>query len=133
MNDKTIPAQSTDYRHSHPSVAWITLIISGVFFYLQLTCSSLVLYGIRNNKAPYIQAYILYRIFLIVLSTSLQIYSLISQYSQLAEMPNIAKIVVDVILFLYTFFLFVIQYNVVKFDFQHQDSAGYHTNPAYID
>ena len=111
-------------------------MISGVIFYLQLTCSSLVLYGIRKNKAPYIQAYILYRLFLIVLSTSLQVYTMISQYSQysdLVEILNIAKIVVDVILFLYTFFLFVIQYNVVKFDFQHRDSAVHHTNPAYID
>ena len=114
-------------------------MIVNVIFYLQLTCSSLVLYGIRNNKAGYLQAYILYRYFLIVLNTSLQIYTLLYQYSQssqnsnLVEMLNSGKIVVDVILFLYTLFLFIIQYNVLKFDFQQRDSAGYHTNPAYID
>ena len=108
-------------------------MITAVIFYLQLTCSSLVLYGVRKNKAVYIKAYILYRYVLILLNISAQIYTLISPSSQYPEMISIGRIVVDVILFLYTLFLFIIQYNILKQNVQHGDSAGSHTNPAYID
>ena len=87
-----------------------------------------------KNKALIIQAYILYRYFLIVLNIILQIYGLVSMDSDsdfvaLAYMLYGGELVVGVILSLYSIFLFIIQYNVLK----QGNLSGSHSNPVYID
>ena len=86
-----------------------------------------------KNKPLIILTYILYRYFLIVLNIILQIYGLVSMDSDsdfvaLAYMLYGGELVVGVILSLYSIFLFIIQYNVLK----QGNLSGSHSNPVYI-
>ena len=87
-----------------------------------------------KNKALIIQAYILYRYILIVLNIILQIYALVehdiddSESEFLGYMVYGGELVVGVILSLYSIFLFIIQYNVLK----QGNLSGSHSNPVYI-
>ena len=112
-------------------ILWIVV----AFCIIKLFFSSLFLYGVIKNKALIIQAYILYRYFLIVLSIILQIYGLVvgeiddSQSEFLGYLVYGGQLVVGVILSLYSIFLFIIQYNVLK----QGNLSGSHSNPVYID
>ena len=129
----TISAKSDHHRQWFDQqtkvIYWIGVAIS----ILQLVFSSLCIYGVMKNKALIIQAYILYRYFLIVLNIILQIYGLVSMDSDsdfvaLAYMLYGGELVVGVILSLYSIFLFIIQYNVLK----QGNLSGSHSNPVYI-
>ena len=128
MEGKTILAQSSD-----PTVGILWIVVA--FSILKLFFSSLFLYGVMKNKAVIIQAYILYRYILIVLNIILQIYALVehdiddSESEFLGYMVYGGELVVGVILSLYSIFLFIIQYNVLK----QGNLSGSHSNPAYID
>ena len=129
----TISAESDHHRQWFDQqtkvIYWIGVAIS----ILQLVFSSLCIYGVMKNKTLIILTYIFYRYFLIVLNIILGIYLLSSfdsdsDFVALAYMLYGGELVVGVILSLYSIFLFIIQYNVLK----QGNLSGSHSNPVYI-
>ena len=108
-------------------IYWIVV----AFSLLKLFFSSLFLYGVMKNKTLILQAYIIYRYFLITLNIILQISAMVELESDsivLAYILYVGKMVVDLTLFLYSLFLFIIQYNVLKLG----NLSSSYSNPAYI-
>ena len=130
----TISATSDHHRQWFDQqtkvIYWIEVAIS----ILQLVFSSLCIYGVMKNKPLIILTYIFYRYFLIVLNIILGIYLLKSfdsdsDFVALGYILYGGELVVGVILSLYSIFLFIIQYNVLK----QGNLSGSHSNPVYID
>merc|ERR1712062_220949 len=118
-----------EQQSSEPTIGIYWIVVA--FNILKLFFSSLFLYGVMKNKTLILQAYIIYRYFLITLNIILQISAMVELESDsivLAYILYVGKMVVDLTLFLYSLFLFIIQYNVLKLG----NLSSSYSNPAYI-
>ena len=114
---------------------WVSVIFNICLSILDVCFSSQVVIEITKNKSISVHAYLIYRYISIVVKVSFKIF-LISEYFSQYYIEWIIRMGIDIVLFLYTFFLFVIQYHVIRVDIEQVDlstiSSGWH-NRAYVD
>ena len=114
---------------------WVSVIFNICLSILDLCFSSQVVIGVIKNKSISVHAYLLYRYISIVVKVCFKIF-LLSQYFSQYYIEWIIRLGLDIVLFIYTFFLFVIQYHVIKVDIEQADlstiSSGWYAR-AYVD
>ena len=129
---------SAFHSRSFSTHVWVSIAFNFSVSILELCFSSQVIPGVLKNKSKSLHAYLLYRYVIIVVKICFNIFLLSVYYSNDAPLYTemIIRLGSDIVLSIYTCFLFVIQYHVIKVDIEREDlstiTSGWY-NRAYSD